>query len=256
MARAHLDKRPAEVAAMFDAIAPRYDLLNDILSAGQVRLWRRTVARITGARPGERVLDLAAGTATSSLTFTATGAECVACDFSLGMLRAGRARQRTAAAGGSQGVSSRGWVPPPRGVVPPGRLSYVAGDALRLPFGEGSFDAVTISFGLRNVASPAAALAEMRRVTRPGGRLVVCEFSTITIAPLDMLYRRYLTAALPAIARRTARSPEAYEYLAESIADWPAQPELAGLIEAAGWSAVRWRDLSLGVVAVHVARRR
>jgi demethylmenaquinone methyltransferase/2-methoxy-6-polyprenyl-1,4-benzoquinol methylase len=131
----------------------------------------------------------------------------------------------------------------------------VAGDALRLPFRDGAFDAVTISFGLRNVADPGAALAEMRRVTRPRGRLVVCEFSTITIAPVDMLYRRYLINVLPAIARRTARSPEAYEYLAESIVDWPAQRELAGMIEAAGWSAVRWRDLSMGAVAVHVARR-
>jgi demethylmenaquinone methyltransferase/2-methoxy-6-polyprenyl-1,4-benzoquinol methylase len=242
VARAHLDKRPGEVAAMFDAIAGRYDLLNDILSAGQVRAWRRAVARIAGARPGERVLDLAAGTGTSSLTFTATGADCVACDFSLGMLRVGRSRQ----ASGPGGPEQDGH----------GRLGYVAGDALRLPFRDSSFDAVTISFGLRNVASPSAALAEMRRVARPGGRLVVCEFSAITIAPLDMLYRRYLIHVLPAIARRTARSPEAYEYLAESIADWPAQRELAGLIEAAGWSAVRWRDLSLGVVAVHVARRR
>jgi demethylmenaquinone methyltransferase/2-methoxy-6-polyprenyl-1,4-benzoquinol methylase len=241
MARADLDKRPGDVAAMFDAIAGRYDLLNDILSMGQVRLWRRSVARITGARPGERMLDLAAGTGTSSLTFTATGADCVACDFSLGMLRAGHARLA-----GDQGGS--------RGVVPPGRLSFVAGDALRLPFRDGAFDAVTISFGLRNVADPGQALAEMRRVTRRGGRLVVCEFSTITIAPVDMLYRRYLIHALPAIARRTARSPDAYEYLAESITDWPAQRELAGMIEAAGWSAVRWRDLSMGAVAVHVAR--
>ena len=222
---------------MFDGIAERYDLLNDILSAGQVRLWRRAVARITGAGLGNRVLDLAAGTGTSSLTFTATGADCVACDFSLGMLRAGQSR-----------LAGRG----PPGA---GRLGLVAGDALRLPFRDEAFDAVTISFGLRNVASAAAALAEMLRVTRPGGRLVVCEFSTITIAPLDMLYRRYLTDVLPALARRTARNPEAYTYLAESIADWPAQRELAGVIEAAGWSAVRWRDLSLGVVAVHVARR-
>jgi demethylmenaquinone methyltransferase / 2-methoxy-6-polyprenyl-1,4-benzoquinol methylase len=240
MARADLDKRPGEVAAMFDAIAGRYDLLNDILSAGQVRGWRRAVARITGARPGDRVLDLAAGTGTSSLTFTATGADCVACDFSLGMLRAGRVKN-------GSGRDQRDG---------DGRLGYVGGDALRLPFRDGSFDAVTISFGLRNVASPGAALAEMRRVTRPGGRLVVCEFSAITIAPLDMLYRRYLLQVLPAIARRAARSPEAYEYLAESIVDWPAQRELAAIIEAAGWSAVRWRDLSLGVVAIHVARRR
>ena len=223
---------------MFDAIAGRYDLLNDLLSMGQVRLWRRAVARITGARPGQRVLDLAAGTGTSSLTFTATGADCVACDFSLGMLRAGKSRLDL-----SQGASE------------PGRLSFVAGDALRLPFRDGAFDAVTISFGLRNVADPLAGLAEMRRVTRPGGRLVVCEFSAITIAPADMLYRRYLLQVLPAIARRAARNPEAYEYLAESIVDWPAQRELAGLIETAGWSAVRWRNLSLGAVAVHVARR-
>jgi demethylmenaquinone methyltransferase/2-methoxy-6-polyprenyl-1,4-benzoquinol methylase len=238
MARAELDKQPGEVAAMFDGIAPRYDLLNDILSMGQVRLWRRAVARITGAKPGERVLDLAAGTGTSTLTFTATGADAVACDFSLGMLQAGH----TKIGAGPEGDAH-------------GRLGWVAGDALRLPFRDGAFDAVTISFGLRNVADTGAALAEMRRVTRPGGRLVVCEFSTITIAPADMLYRRYLLHALPAIARRTARNPEAYEYLAESIVDWPAQRELAGLIRAAGWSAVKWRDLSLGAVAVHVARR-
>ncbi|HLK72318.1 MAG TPA: demethylmenaquinone methyltransferase [Streptosporangiaceae bacterium] len=235
MTRADLDKRPGDVAAMFDGIAERYDLLNDLLSAGQVRLWRRAVARIIGAGPGDRVLDLAAGTGTSALSFTATGADCVACDFSLGMLRAGHSRL----AGKNNG----------------GRLGWVAGDAMRLPFRDAAFDAVTISFGLRNVASPAAALAEMRRVTRPGGRLVVCEFGTITIGPLDMLYRRYLTNVLPAVARRTARNPEAYTYLAESITDWPAQRELAGVIEAAGWSAVRWRDLSLGVVAVHVGRR-
>jgi demethylmenaquinone methyltransferase/2-methoxy-6-polyprenyl-1,4-benzoquinol methylase len=235
MSRAELDKKPGDVAAMFDAIAGRYDLMNDLLSAGQVRVWRRAVARITGAGPAERVLDLAAGTGTSSLTFTTAGAECVACDFSLGMLQAGQARLGHAAG--------------------KGHLAFAAGDALRLPFRDEAFDAVTISFGLRNVAEPGAALAEMRRVTRPGGRLVVCEFSTITIAPVDKLYRRYLINVLPAIARRAARSPEAYEYLAESIAAWPAQRELAGIIEAAGWSAVRWRDLSMGVVAVHVGRR-
>jgi demethylmenaquinone methyltransferase/2-methoxy-6-polyprenyl-1,4-benzoquinol methylase len=253
MARADLDKRPGDVAAMFDAIAGRYDLLNDLLSAGQVRLWRRAVVRIAGVGPGERVLDLAAGTGTSSLTFTATGADCVACDFSLGMLQAGRARLAGPVGTGGQPPREQGGSGADR---PPGRLSLVAGDALRLPFRDEAFDAVTISFGLRNVADPGAALAEMRRVTRPGGRLVVCEFSTITIAPVDMLYRRYLINVLPAIARRTARSPEAYEYLAESIADWPAQRELARMIEAAGWSAVRWHDLSMGVVAVHVARHR
>jgi demethylmenaquinone methyltransferase/2-methoxy-6-polyprenyl-1,4-benzoquinol methylase len=239
MTRADLDKRPAEVAAMFDALAGRYDLMNDLLSGGQVRLWRRHVRRVLQAGPGERVLDLAAGTGTSSVTFAAFGANCVACDFSLGMLRAGRAR--LAAKDPRQGETR-------------GNVSFAAGDALRLPFRDGAFDAVTISFGLRNVHGARDALAEMRRVTRPGGRLVVCEFSRITVRPLDMLYRRYLTGVLPAIARRAARNPEAYEYLAESITDWPAQRELASVIRAAGWSAVRWRDLTLGVVAIHVAR--
>jgi len=239
MTRADLDKQPAEVAAMFDALAGRYDLMNDILSMGQVRLWRRHVQRILDARPGDRVLDLAAGTGTSAVTFAASGADCVACDFSLGMLRAGSARLTTR---------------DPQRNKTRGRVSFAAGDALRLPFRDGAFDAVTISFGLRNVHGAQDALTEMRRVTRVGGRLVVCEFSRITVEPLDMLYRRYLTGVLPAVARRAARNPEAYEYLAESISDWPAQRELADVIRAAGWSAVRWRDLTLGVVAVHVAR--
>jgi demethylmenaquinone methyltransferase / 2-methoxy-6-polyprenyl-1,4-benzoquinol methylase len=239
MTRADLDKKPAEVAAMFDAVAGRYDLMNDVLSMGQVRLWRKSVQRILRVGPGDRVLDLAAGTGTSSVSFAATGADVVACDFSLGMLQAGQARL---AKNDPLRTKTRG------------RVSFVAGDALRLPFQDGAFDAVTISFGLRNVQGTQAALAEMRRVTRPGGRLVVCEFSTITVEPIDMLYRRYLTGVLPAIARRAARNPEAYEYLSESIADWPSQRELADVIRAAGWSAVKWRDLSLGVVAIHVAR--
>jgi demethylmenaquinone methyltransferase / 2-methoxy-6-polyprenyl-1,4-benzoquinol methylase len=239
MTRADLDKQPADVAAMFDALAGRYDMMNDILSVGQVRRWRVRVRRILQAGPGDRVLDLAAGTGTSSVTFAASGADCVACDFSFGMLQAGQARL---AAKDPLREQTRG------------RVAFVAGDALTLPFRDGAFDAVTISFGLRNVHGAPNALAEMRRVTRPGGRLVVCEFSRITVPPLDMLYRRYLTGVLPAIARRAARNPAAYEYLAESINDWPAQQELADVIRAAGWSAVRWRDLTLGVVAVHVAR--
>jgi demethylmenaquinone methyltransferase/2-methoxy-6-polyprenyl-1,4-benzoquinol methylase len=224
---------------MFDALAGRYDLMNDILSMGQVRLWRRQVQRILKAGPGDRVLDLAAGTGTSSVTFAASGADVVACDFSLGMLQSGQARlTRT----------------DPLGDKTRGRVAFAAGDALNLPFRDGTFDAVTISFGLRNVHGTRDALAEMRRVTRPGGRLVVCEFSTITIEPLDVLYRRYLTGVLPAIARRAARNPEAYEYLGESINDWPSQRELADVIRSAGWSAVKWRDLSLGVVSIHVGR--
>jgi demethylmenaquinone methyltransferase/2-methoxy-6-polyprenyl-1,4-benzoquinol methylase len=235
MARADLEKRPGEVAAMFDELAGRYDLLNDLLSAGQVRRWRRVVAGAVDARPGQRILDLAAGTGTSTVSFAASGAECVACDFSIGMLRAGIRRVRADGNG-----------PQP---------AFVGGDALRLPFADEAFDAVTISFGLRNVADPQQALAEMLRVTRPGGRLVICEFSRISNRLLRALYERYLARALPAVARRVSRNPVAYEYLAESIVDWPGQAELARVLHAAGWSAVKWRNLALGIVAVHVARR-
>jgi demethylmenaquinone methyltransferase / 2-methoxy-6-polyprenyl-1,4-benzoquinol methylase len=234
MTRAQLDKRPGDVAAMFDGLAGRYDLLNDVLSVGQDRRWRRVVAAAVGAGPGERVLDLAAGTGTSSLAFTGAGAQCVACDFSLGMLRVGKQR----AAG-----------------QPSSRVSFVAGDALDIPFGNQSFDAVTISFGLRNVADPDAALAEMLRVTKPGGRLVICEFSHLPGRRLDAVYSRYLAAALPAVARRLTGSGAAYSYLAESIAEWPDQPALARRIAAAGWRGVRWRNLTMGVVAVHKALR-
>ncbi len=230
MTRARLDKRPADVAAMFDAVAERYDLLNDVLSVGQCRRWRSVVARVVAARQGDAVLDIAAGTGTSSRAFTASGARCVACDFSLGMLRVGASRS-------------------------PGLVSFAAGDALALPFADKAFDVVTISFGLRNMADPDAALAEMLRVTRPGGRLVICEFSHLPARPLDAFYQRYLATALPQVASRLSRNAPAYAYLAESIKHWPAAEELAGRLRAAGWSAVRWRNLTFGVVAVHVGRR-
>jgi demethylmenaquinone methyltransferase / 2-methoxy-6-polyprenyl-1,4-benzoquinol methylase len=232
MVRAHLDKRPAEVSAMFDRVAERYDLLNDVLSVGRDRQWRRVVAAAVGAGQGDRVLDLAAGTGTSSRALAGSGASCVACDFSLGMLRVGARR-------------------PPGNE--PGTVGFVAGDALRLPFADGVFDAVTISFGLRNVTDPAAALAEMRRVTRPGGRLVVCEFGHLKIRALDALYDWALAVALPGVARTLSRNAAAYAYLAESIKAWPGGQQLAGLIQETGWSAVRWRGLTMGVVAVHLA---
>jgi demethylmenaquinone methyltransferase / 2-methoxy-6-polyprenyl-1,4-benzoquinol methylase len=248
MTRANLDKRPGEVSAMFDRVADRYDLMNDVLSLGQDRWWRRIVARTVEARPGELVLDLAAGTGTSSRTFAADGATCVACDFSLGMLQVGARRQRSAQesrpAAGAAGAAGRA-----------GQVRFVAGDALDLPFRDQAFDAVTISFGLRNVADPGAALSEMLRVTRPGGRLVVCEFGHLPWPRVNTLYESYLATALPVVARRLSGSPEAYDYLAESIKDWPPQPELARRMAGAGWSAVRWRNLTLGVVALHQARR-
>jgi demethylmenaquinone methyltransferase/2-methoxy-6-polyprenyl-1,4-benzoquinol methylase len=225
--RAQLDKDPAEVAAMFDEVAGRYDLTNDVLSLGRTRSWRRAVARAVDAQPGQRVLDLAAGTASSSGPFVAAGAEVVACDFSLGMLQEGRRRHP--------------------------ELGLVAGDALRLPFADGTFDAVTISFGLRNVADVDAALRELLRVARPGGRLVVCEFSQPTWTPFRTLYSGYLMQALPGVARRVSSEPEAYVYLAESIQAWPDQAGLAQRVAAAGWSGVQWRNLTGGIVALHRA---
>ena len=225
MSRASLDKEPHEVAAMFDGVAARYDLTNDVLSMGQTRAWRRAVATAVDARPGERILDLAAGTGTSSVPFQQAGASVVACDFSLGMLGVGRSRNP--------------------------ELDFAAGDALRLPFRDGAFDAVTISFGLRNVADTTAALRELRRVTKPGGRLVVCEFSHPTNGPFRTVYIEYLMRALPSIAQRVASNPEAYVYLADSIRAWPDQKGLATLIRASGWSRVAWRNLTGGIVALH-----
>jgi demethylmenaquinone methyltransferase/2-methoxy-6-polyprenyl-1,4-benzoquinol methylase len=217
---------------MFDAVAARYDVTNDVLSLGQTRQWRRAAARAVDAGAGSRVLDLAAGTGSSSLLFAAAGAFVVPCDFSLGMLQVGK-----------------------HGKHGHGELPFIAGDALRLPFADASFDAVTISFGLRNVADMDAALAEMARVTRPGGRLVVCEFSHPTWRPLRRVYTGYLMAALPSVARRVSSNPDAYVYLAESIRAWPDQPALARRIGGAGWADVAWSDLTYGIVALHRARR-
>jgi demethylmenaquinone methyltransferase/2-methoxy-6-polyprenyl-1,4-benzoquinol methylase len=227
--RASLDKQPHEVAAMFDDVAERYDLTNDVLSLGQDRLWRRAVVKAVAPRAGERVLDLAAGTGTSSEPFAARGSVVVPADFSLGMLRVGK-RAR------------------------PG-LPFVAGDAMRLPFADGVFDAVTISFGLRNVSDPDVALAELARVTKPGGRLVVCEFSAPVWRPFRTVYVEYLMRAVPAVARKVSSNPDAYVYLAESIRAWPDQAGLATRIARAGWSDVGWRNLSGGIVALHRGTR-
>ncbi|CAA9295405.1 MAG: Demethylmenaquinone methyltransferase [uncultured Friedmanniella sp.] len=227
-ARATLDKRRADVAAMFDRVAARYDLTNDVLSLGQDRAWRRRTVQAVAPRPGQRVLDLAAGTGTSSEPFDRAGATVVPTDLSLGMLQVGKQRR-------------------------PG-LSFVAGDALALPYADASFDAVTISFGLRNVEDTAAALRELRRVTRPGGTLVVCEFSTPSWAPFRAVYQDYLMAALPRIASVLASNPAAYSYLAESIQAWPDQAALAAVLEEAGWRSVEWRNLSGGIVALHRAQ--
>jgi demethylmenaquinone methyltransferase/2-methoxy-6-polyprenyl-1,4-benzoquinol methylase len=225
--RANLDKQPREVAAMFDGVAARYDLTNDVLSLGQDRRWRQAVARALDVRPGQSVLDLAAGTGTSSEPFHDAGIQVVAADFSLGMLRVGQKRRTD--------------------------LSFAAADATRLPFQDNAFDAVTMSFGLRNVVDVDGALRELHRVTRPGGRLVICEFSHPVWRPFRTVYVEYLMRALPAVARRVSSSPESYVYLAESIQAWPDQRALAARIGAAGWRGVEWRNLSGGIVALHRA---
>lgn len=225
MNRASLEKRPAEVASMFDDVAPNYDIVNDILSLGQTRHWRKIVVEAVGAKPGQRVLDLAAGTGTSSEPYADAGIDVVACDFSVGMLKVGKRRRPD--------------------------INFIAGDATNLPFADNTFDATTISFGLRNVIDPKKGLREMLRVTKPGGKIVVAEFSSPTFAPFRTVYTEYLMRALPSIARKTASNPEAYVYLAESIRAWPNQEELAAWISESGWADVKYRNLTGGIVAVH-----
>ncbi|MFI6502230.1 demethylmenaquinone methyltransferase [Nonomuraea typhae] len=232
MTRAQLDKQPHEVAAMFDRTARRYDLVNDVISFGQVRYWRKAVAAAVDAGPGEVVLDLGAGTGTSTDSFTALGARAIASDFSLGMLQTGVRRH------GGNALTGPG-------------IPFVAGDAMRLPFADDSFDAVTISVALRNVHDTGMALREMSRVTKPGGRLVILEFSHVTFAPADLVYREYLMRLLPKVATVFGSNDDSYEYLAESIRDWPDQASLARTIQQAGWERVAWRNLTWGVVAMH-----
>lgn len=227
--RASLRKEPHEVAAMFDGVARRYDRTNTVLSMGLDRWWRRATRDALALRPGERCLDVAAGTGVSTEELARSGASVVGADLSLGMVRVGKS-------------------------VRPA-TSLLAADALALPFVDGCFDAVTISFGLRNFVDPRAGLAELARVTRPGGRLVVCEFSSPTNAAVRHVYFRQVLRTLPAVARRVSSNPEAYVYLAESIRAWPTQQELAGIIAEAGWTAVRWRNLTGGIVALHHATR-
>jgi demethylmenaquinone methyltransferase/2-methoxy-6-polyprenyl-1,4-benzoquinol methylase len=229
MSRASLEKTPHEVAAMFDGVAPKYDLANTVLSLGQDRRWRRLVAQALDLRRGEKVLDLAAGTGTSSEPFADAGVLTVPCDFSLGMLQVGRRRRPD--------------------------LSFVAGDATRLPFADGALDAVTMSFGLRNVVDVDGALAEMLRVTRPGGRIVICEFSHPTWAPFRVVYTEYLMRALPKVARAVSSNPDAYVYLAESIRAWPDQAGLAQRMRSVGWDDVAFRNITGGTVAFHRAVR-
>jgi demethylmenaquinone methyltransferase / 2-methoxy-6-polyprenyl-1,4-benzoquinol methylase len=208
---------------MFDRVAPRYDLANTVFSLGQDKAWRQAAARATRLAAGEVAADVACGTGalTRELAALAPGATVVGLDFSLEMLRrAGHGR-------------------------------FAAGDAIQLPLADASVDGVTIAFGLRNLPEPGQGLLEFRRVLRPGGRLVVCEFSTPVVPVLRGVYRRYLTRLMPVAARRLTSDPEAYQYLARSIGAWPDQPGLARWMQQAGFAEVAWRDLTGGIVALH-----
>jgi demethylmenaquinone methyltransferase / 2-methoxy-6-polyprenyl-1,4-benzoquinol methylase len=221
-----LNKDPEDVSKMFDGVAKRYDLLNDLLSLGRTKAWRRVVTATIGPKPGMQILDLAAGTGSSSRPLADAGAAVIPLDFSEGMLAAGRKRHPD--------------------------LPFTHGDALNLPFEADRFDVTTISFGLRNTSDPDAALREALRVTQPGGRMVVVEFSQPTNFLFRTIYMNYLMRALPPIARKVSANPEAYIYLAESIRAWPNQKGLAAMMTSAGFERVGWQNLTFGIVAVHI----
>lgn len=220
------------MSGMFDQVAPGYDRTNTVLSMGNDRFWRAATTRAVAPRRGQRILDLAAGTGASSVALARSGATVVAADFSPGMIAEGRRRH---------------------GGIP--NLSFVEADATDLPFGDAEFDTVTMSFGLRNVNEPRKALGELLRVTRPGGRLVVCEFSHPPSRTFNGLYRFYNDRILPVVAKTVSSNAEAYDYLNESIRDWPDQRTLSAWIRDAGWADVAHRNLSMGIVALHRATR-
>jgi demethylmenaquinone methyltransferase/2-methoxy-6-polyprenyl-1,4-benzoquinol methylase len=229
MTRADLGKDPEDVSRMFDRVAKRYDLLNDLLSLGQTKRWRKRVRKLIAPKPGMRILDIAAGTGTSSAALAESGADVTALDFSKGMLERGKKLHP--------------------------ELTFVFGDALNLPFETDTFDVTTISFGLRNTNDTSRALKEALRVTKPGGSIFVVEFSHPTSRLFRTIYFKYLLRAMPPIARRFSSNPDAYIYLAESILAWPNQADLAKVISDAGWHNVQFKNLTFGVVAVHSATK-
>lgn len=213
---------------MFDEVSTHYDRTNAVLSMGNDALWRIATTKAVGPKPGERILDIAAGTGTSSASLAKSGAQIVAADFSAGMIEVGRSRHADNP-----------------------NIEFVQADATALPFKDGEFDAVTISFGLRNVVEPKKALAEFYRVTKPGGRVVICEFSTPPFAPIRFAYFAYLRYIMPRVVKLASSNDEAYDYLGESIAAWPNQRTLSGWLRAAGYTAVAYRNLTFGIVALH-----
>ena len=224
--RANLNKDPDDVSKMFDDVANRYDFLNDLLSLGRTKAWRRAVTSIIAPKPGMKILDIAAGTGSSSRPLVDKGAEVTALDFSRGMIEQGRKQNKN--------------------------IKFVQGDALKLPFEDNSFEVTTISFGLRNTSSTEIALKEALRVTKDGGRIVVAEFSHPVNPIFKKIYLNYLMKALPVIVKKISKNPDAYIYLADSIRAWPDQAELASIMRDSGFKSVAWQDLTFGIVAVHI----
>ncbi|HCP72194.1 MAG: ubiquinone biosynthesis methyltransferase UbiE [Actinobacteria bacterium BACL4 MAG-120820-bin23] len=226
MARANLNKDPDDVSKMFDGVANRYDFLNDLLSLGRTKAWRKVVTSIIGPKPGLKILDIAAGTGSSTRPLVDADADVTALDFSAGMIEIGRKRHKD--------------------------IKFVQGDALNLPFEENVFDVTTISFGLRNTSNIDSALKDSLRVTKPGGKIVIAEFSHPSNSIFRFIYLNYLMKAIPIISKKISKNPDAYVYLAESIRAWPNQEGLASKMRDAGWKSVAWQDLTFGIVAVHI----
>jgi demethylmenaquinone methyltransferase/2-methoxy-6-polyprenyl-1,4-benzoquinol methylase len=226
--------KAGRVRAVFDSVADRYDVMNDLMSFGVHRLWKRFMLSQTGLRPGERALDVAGGTgdiATGLARQVGPTGRVVLSDINAAML--GHGRDRLLDRGIARGVD------------------YVQANAERLPFRDGTFDCVTIAFGLRNVTDKAAALGSMFRVLRPGGQLLVLEFSKPVLPLLKPIYDSYSFRVLPALGRAVADDADSYRYLAESIRMFPDQPTLREMMAAAGFDGCRYHNLSGGIVAVH-----
>ncbi len=222
-----------QVQQMFSAIAGKYDVLNHVLSGGLDFWWWWRMARTSGAGPGKRFLDVAAGTGDSSLALARRGAEVVSTDFTHAMLRLGPAKFS------AKGLASLIW-------------ASSDADAQRLPFRDGGFDGLTICYGIRNVEDRNLAYAEFLRVLKPGGQLTILEFSTPVMSGLRAFYDWYSLRVLPRIGAWISRDASAYTYLPASIRSFPDQRSLATELQAAGFRAVRWTNLTGGIVALHV----
>jgi len=227
------DEKAGLVHGVFTSVASRYDLMNDLMSAGVHRIWKDAMMDWLAPRPGQRLLDVAGGTGDIAFRFLrrAPGAKAVVCDLTESMLAEGAARAEAQSLAGS--------------------IDWVVGDAMALPFEDASFDVYTISFGIRNVTRPEDALAEAYRVLRPGGRLMVLEFSQLPNPALQRAYDLYSYNVIPRIGQIVTGDRESYQYLVESIRKFPDQARFAAMIEAAGFDLVKYRNLSQGIACLH-----